>query len=249
MQIQDSLFIVERQYDIGDELVLDHEEARHMLQVRRLKTGDTAYLTDGAGTAYQAELLEIAQRNKNVLLKVRDKTVLPLREPEVVLAAALPKGDRLSTMLNMATQLGMNRFIPLICEFSVVQFQEKLVDRWHRIIQTACKQSRQCYFPVIDSALTPADLLNQFDRYDVAFFIGDDQGMTFSQYNLQQSESIKTRVLVIGPEAGFSDHEKLLFAPQNSLKSTFRNLNLSDHILRTETAALAMLAAINQLDR
>src|SRR3989344_4555511 len=87
--------------------------------------------------------------------KLTDRQRMPNPRPAVHLACALPKGDRAAVLLDMATQLGMVRFTPLMCARNVVKPGANSRERLRRICLEACKQSRRFYLPEIEAPARP----------------------------------------------------------------------------------------------
>jgi 16S rRNA (uracil1498-N3)-methyltransferase len=240
MEITDSLFVIDTPMEVGEELDISGEEASHILQARRIRTGQVIFVTNGAGYCARVTIRCADSGQRYLRVKIDEVEHYPVSSPRLVLATALPKGERQAILLNMATQLGMNEFIPLDCDHSVVRFREKMTIRWHRLVTEACKQSRNCNFPVIRSGCSLDALITAVPE-KVQFVVGDSHGESVEQISLNGSGDIEAFVLVVGPEGGFSERETMLLDQQNSLK-----LRLSNHILRTETAAVSMIAAVNQ---
>ena len=216
-------------------------EAVHISRARRLGNGDEVHLTDGVGNLARGQIAQIDERPLRVQVSIQHRQYIAPPPVEIVLAAALPKGEHQSVMLDMATQLGMNRFIPLHCERSVVRLQPRMHERWLRIIHSASKQCRQCNFPTIDAATDLAELLERGDDdSDRLVLVGAHDGIGISQLNHQQS--LSQVLLLIGPEGGFSPSELTRLARRAAF-----NIALGAQILRTETAAVALLAATNQM--
>ena len=147
-RISPPMFYADAMINTGDTIEILGEEAGHILQSRRYRPGDEIILTNGRGIRAQG-IIESARGNSKLTVTINQSTELPLPATRKILASALPKGDRQGIMLGMAAQLGMNAFIPLICEHSVVKYKPAMAERWRRIITAACKQSRQCHFPEI----------------------------------------------------------------------------------------------------
>lgn len=148
-------------------------------------------------------------------------------------------------MLDMAVQLGMSGFVPLECDFSAHRFRHTMVQRWNRVLIESCKQCRQVHCPWIGE---PTNLAGLFTNHHEEMadgtclaVAGDPTGESLAVLNLSHDHEIGTLLLVVGPEGGFSDREKSLMDRQNILK-----LRLSDQILRTEAAAVALLSAVYQ---
>src|SRR5688572_4169822 len=105
----------------GEVARLHGDEARHAAASRRLKAGDMLWLFDGRGAVARARFQALHDRGREVETVVEEKQQLPRPQPEIHLAAALPKGDRAAVLLDMATQLGISAFTPLLCEHGVVK--------------------------------------------------------------------------------------------------------------------------------
>ena len=228
----------------GGRAQVTDQEAVHIFRARRLGKGDTVHLTDGNGTLASCQLVSFVARPLTLELVIEKRETIQPAAVERVLAAALPKSESQSVMLDMATQLGMNRFIPLRCEHSVVGFQPRMRDRWQRIIRSACKQCRQCHFPLIDEQTDLATLLKTHAAARMLFGDRDGRSMAELDHGALQSalQSTPQIVLLVGPEGGFSDAESARLA-----RCGVQGIALGAQVLRTETAAVALLAAANQL--
>ena len=245
MEITDSLFLLDFVVAVGDRVRIEGDEARHVLQSRRMSPGDSVFLTDGQGLCARAEIEETGPKNRYLDVSIAQTDHKQKPVPGIILASALPKGDRQSVLLNMATQMGMDGFIPLDCDFSAVKYQPKMKQRWQRLINTACKQCRQCHFPIIMESQSLEGLISGQKEGDV-FVVGDSNGKSLDPLNPSFGSAVSRIIMVVGPEGGFSDREKLIIKNQNSLKSPVLKLKLSNRILRTETAAIALAGAVSQ---
>ena len=245
MEITDSLFLLDSAVAGGGRVRIEGDEARHILQSRRMAQGDTVFLTDGQGFCARAEIVEIGPKNRYLNVSIAETDNQKKSTPVIILASALPKGDRQSVLLNMSTQMGMDGFIPLDCDFSAVKYQPKMKERWQRLINTACKQCRQCHFPIIMQPQSLEDLFNDQQKGDV-FVVGDSNGKSLNQLIPAFGPDVSRIIMVVGPEGGFSDRENQIIENQNSLKLPVLKLRLSNRILRTETAAISLAGAVNQ---
>ena len=117
--------------------------------LRRLAVGDNIWLFDGHGTLGRAKISTIDRRKSVLQATIDECRVVPAPRPRIELACALPKGERQSILLEMATQLGINAFWPLQCERSIVKPGANTSRRWQRICVEACKQRRWPHLPVI----------------------------------------------------------------------------------------------------
>jgi 16S rRNA (uracil1498-N3)-methyltransferase len=216
---------------VGSPAELDEAEARHALGSRRLQQGDTITLFDGRGTLAEATIASVAKRTTYVEIMSRDVMSPPTRE--VTLASALPKGDRQAVMLSMAAQLGMRRFIPLVCERAMAKPGKGFESRTRRIFIEACKQSRQAFVPTLETPATPSDVARDAHARGAPALVADPNGCAIDDVDIVPS----ALVLMVGPEGGFTADE---LAAMNRHGAQYVSLGAS--ILRTETAAVALLA-------
>ena len=205
----------------GEAVVLDAEETRHATRSRHLETGSEATLFDGRGTTARVRLADVSRRSATAL--VLDRQEHPAPAPRLHLAAALPKGDRLATLLSMATQLGVTDFTPLSAERSVVRPGAETPDRWLRIVREAGKQSRRPWQPDFHPPKTRTLLMDAGGESE------------WSEPDREASDLL----LLVGPEGGFSEDEI-----QQVKAAGARPVALSKGTLRIETAAVAAIAIL-----
>jgi len=139
----------------GELVALDPNEVRHAAGARRLRDGDEVILFDGRGAVAAARLDDRGRGCRVLSLR----SVAP-PEPQVAIAAAIPKGDRSAVMVDMATQMGLTMFVPLRCQRSVVEPSPTLIERLRRVAIEACKQSQRAHVPEICDAASLDELLD-----------------------------------------------------------------------------------------
>jgi len=218
-------------------VTLAGDEGRHALSVRRLRSGDAITLFDGRGGIGSGQVIDVDARRKTLEVRIESIASKPAPRP-VTLAAALPKGERLAVMLDMATQLGITRFVPLDCERSVVRVSDNARKRWQRICLEACKQSRRAWLPELAAPATIAQLLKD-SRQAVQLWIADPDGDAAVDQARAWAASGEELIVMVGPEGGFTDAER-----QSVLGAGGRAVALGHNILRVETAAAAALSCI-----
>ena len=221
----------------GAMLALGGEEAHHAAASRRLQMGDTLWLFDGHGGVARTTLLRIAARGRTLELRVEERRTAAPPRPAIHLACALPKGDRLSVLFDMATQLGMTRFTPLDCERSVVKPGANSTVRWKKICLEACKQSRRLYLPAFDASATPREVVERAAAEGDNVWLAHPapQAMPVSRAANQNTNDV---TILVGPEGGFTEAEI-----ERAVAAGARLLALGANILRVETAAVALVAA------
>ena len=229
----------------GDQVVeLDWREARHAAGAKRLRPGDRLVLFDGGGALATAEFQEKpAEASRAVPVRIIEcrRTAPPI--PALHLAAALPKGDRQSTMLGMATQLTMASFTPLTCRRSVVRCAPTFPQRARRICLEACKQTHLAHCPAIHPPASPAAFARRAGEERKLVLLADPRGAALSEA-LPPNGPVQEYAILIGPEGGFVDGEIEAVRDAGG-----RIVRLSPSILRIETAAVALLAALLVLAR
>lgn len=223
--------------DDGARLTLDDVETQHAV-ARRLNVNDRVTLFDGQGASARAVVVALGHRGRGLSVQIdaRSRFAPP---PPLQLCAAIPKGERVSVLLDMATQLGMTRFTPLVCERGVVEPKASAPERWRRIVIEACKQSRRTYLPIIDPPGAPAEIVRQVSAWghDTWFAHPASDATPATALRMPGDRGV---AIMIGPEGGFSDTEV------DALRALgARAVGLGAGILRIETAAVAALAAIN----
>jgi 16S rRNA (uracil1498-N3)-methyltransferase len=228
------LFYAEHLPDTGTTFTLTGDEAHHAAASRRLSPGDTLWLFDGRGGLARATLGQITRRGHELALRIEERRTEPPVKPSIHLACALPKGDRQSVLFDMATQLGMTQFTPLVCERSVVKPGAYSPERWRRICLEACKQSRRVYLPEIHEPASPVQVAANHRGTWIAHPSGVAAGAM-----LAGTLPDKLTVLV-GPEGGFTEEEV-----RQAVEQGARAVSLGPAILRIETAAISLLSVIS----
>lgn len=210
----------------GDTARLAEQETRHASASRRIKVGDAVGLIDGHGTHASAVVQSVARQSLTLIVSERRR--MPPPEPSIVVASAVPKGERFRTLIDMLSQIGVAGIQPLLCERSAVQPKSSAVERWRRIAIEACKQSRNPFVPEIEEPTPLPDSLSRLAPADEVVFAEAGGGM-------MNAVGGGGRLLVyIGPEGGFTADEKSLLGDHGA-----RPVGLGENILRVETAALA----------
>jgi 16S rRNA (uracil1498-N3)-methyltransferase len=218
--------------------LLDAKEAKHALGARRLAPGDQVVLFDGRGTTATAILTGNRASGGDLEVEVGASRPVPAPAPRIELAASLPKGDRMSTMLDMATQLGMSAFRPLHCDYSVIttdRTRRDPTDRWRRVMLEACKQSRRSWVPEILDAGTPAEVVADAQTRGAMVVMGDANGRPPDAIDFDAAAV----VVLVGPEGGFSPAEFKTLKERGVVP-----VRIGDGVLRVEAAAVSLVGAM-----
>jgi 16S rRNA (uracil1498-N3)-methyltransferase len=213
-------------------VTLTADEARHLREVLRLKPGDEVSVFDGEGKEYRARVVQARREFAELGLDEEIATARPESPLQLTLAVALLKGEKFDLVVQKATELGVNRVVPLITRYADIKLRDesdaaKRVMRWQRIALEAAKQSGRAVVPEVSLPVTFASLL---DRNCVLF---SEKG----GHGLEQIENPITAI--IGSEGGWSDEEL-----DQARAAGAQIVTLGGRILRAETAAITAAALL-----
>jgi 16S rRNA (uracil1498-N3)-methyltransferase len=218
--------------------ILAGDEARHLARVLRAKVGDEVRLFDGSGAEWPARVARIGR--DEVLLDVA--TALPhigSAGSTLTLAVALPKGDRQKWMVEKLTELGVARLVPLVTARGVAEATDSARARLERGVIEACKQCGRNTLMEIGAAATLESLATPLPPGTLRL-IAHPGGMPLDAASVPPQDAV---VAVVGPEGGFA-LEEIAVAERHG----FKPVSLGPHILRIETAALALAARFVSTD-
>ncbi len=236
-------FFVEGSRDVGSVVEIVGGDARKIARVLRLQPGDRIEIVDSAATAFRASI----DRTGSVIRATLVEAIAagpPNAALALELAQAVPKGRRMEFVVEKCTELGANAFLPFYCERSVGRANgaEKLA-RWRRLARSAAQQSGRRDVPEIHSPLQFDALLERFDAYKAVLFAWELAPPASLRERLLAALPATGRVLVVvGPEGGFTHDEAEVAARHGAVL-----ISLGRRILRTDTAAVALLAVIGAL--
>lgn len=202
-----------------------------MRNVLRLTEGTTVELFDNDGATAAAEIIHLEPQ---VIVRIGAVTAAS-GGADLVIASAVPKGERADWMVEKLSELGCARFIPLATARSVVLPEGKNKrDRWLRLATESARQSRRAGVMRIDPLTPLLDALRQIDPSADAFHLSTESTAEPIFASLIGRANV---MLFIGPEGGWTADEMALFTERH-----VRGLRLTTTILRVETAAVAAAA-------
>ncbi|TVT58581.1 MAG: 16S rRNA (uracil(1498)-N(3))-methyltransferase [Sedimenticola thiotaurini] len=223
------------------ELLLEEGPARHLTQVLRLKPETEFILFNGDGYDYQARLIRVSRREVLAQVIVRLEPIEPNPAFGIHLGIGISKGERMDFAIQKAVELGVTCITPLVTEHCVVRInnerQEKRLSHWLQVIIAACEQSQRRRVPTCREISTLDDWIRQ-DATSLSILL--DHRSEKSLHDLQPpKDSVR---LLVGPEGGFSEAER-----DQANNCGFSGIRLGPRVLRTETAPLTAIAAIQTL--
>jgi 16S rRNA (uracil1498-N3)-methyltransferase len=216
------------------------DDLRHIRTVLRKKPGDLLTLLDGRGMEYIVRIATMERTEIDTEIVEQRKRELPT--VRVTLGQGLPKSDKMDFIVQKATELGVSSLVPLITERTIVKVkdEEKRAARWQKIAHEAAMQSDRPDIPLIEPIMSYRDLMTTLDPGPLPLLLFPwEEGTVPIKQVLRQMPNAQNIVVLIGPEGGFSQAEADL-AKQRG----FQHVSLGPNILRTETAAVAVLSMI-----
>jgi 16S rRNA (uracil1498-N3)-methyltransferase len=229
-----------------DQPELDEGETHHCRDVLRLAVGSRIILFDGKGVEAIAEIQDFSASQARLSV-IHITQTEPLR-CAVTLAQAIPKGKNMELIIQKATELGVNRIVPLLSERTVIQLSEgeegKRVEKWRQVVVEAAKQCGQNWLPTVDSPVSLKRFFSEFDRYEaplIASLQGDARSFkqVLHDFREQHGRRPTSTLMLIGPEGDFTPAESALAKTAGCLP-----VSLGPIILRTETAAIYSLSVL-----
>jgi 16S rRNA (uracil1498-N3)-methyltransferase len=214
----------------------DAAEAHHLRRVLRLRPGATVEGTDGAGCLYTIRLVALDVEGGWGAIEARDQ---PARESpcSITLAQAILKGDRMSWLVQKATELGVARIVPMETARVVARPTAEGAarpTRWARIAREAVKQCGRVVVPVIDPPREFAEVLGEVAVHDAAWVCWEGGGEAL----VEMAHGTPSRLLLlVGPEGGFTADEVAAAEAAGA-----RRVSLGPRILRAESAGLTAVA-------
>lgn len=222
----------------GREARLD-ERARHYIgQVLRLRPGQAVTLFNGDGTDYGAKLLQCDRRDCRVIVGHPTATE-PCAPLQLHLAIGISRGERMDFAIQKSVELGVHAITPLHTKRSQVQLAgarlEKRLDHWRGVIISACEQSGRNRIPRLHP---PASIRAWLEAHDQGLLLHHAAEHSLPELPPPGSELN----LLVGPEGGLTPEER-----GQAMDTGLTAVRLGPRIMRTETAPLAALAAIQTL--
>lgn len=213
---------------------LDPAESHHCITVLRKQPGQVIELVNGTGVLAKAVIESI--RSDTVQCRITERTCQPPPENRLILLVSIPKGDRMEWLVEKCTELGVYHIAFAHFEFSVKLGNPNLLQKAQKIAVSALKQSGRLYLPHISGIeavdTTVEELKCLFPG--AGLYYGSSEGMAFFSSPIRQ---VRDKVVIIGPEGGFSDPEYAFFKHCGA-----QPVCINDAVLRTETAAAAFCA-------
>jgi 16S rRNA (uracil1498-N3)-methyltransferase len=225
----------------GEILELGEQSAHHIMHVLRLRPGTPVKVFDGQGREHDAMLREV--RRNQVTAEV-GKALACIPEPPfaITLAQGIPRSDRMDFILQKAVELGVTNVQPLWTSRSQTRSSgerlEKRLRHWQGVVISACEQCGRATLPALEKPVEYRAWLTCTHHHKTRLLLAPEAQRSLRDMH-PPGDSI---LLLVGPEGGISADEAAL-----AVTAGYSPVRLGPRILRTETAALAMLAGLQTL--
>ena len=218
-------------------------EAKHITRVLRMKAGERFILMDGKGVRFQVVIQSAKPRE--VLVCLEKPIPKPLPSPvTIILCHALLKSRPMDYLIQKTSELGVDRILPFPSERTITVLKGKRLSsrmrHWREVAQNAAKQSGRHMPAAIEDLCSLKELVKKWQRQDcLKVILWEDEGSKDLKGLLKSSSSIEAFIGIVGPEGGFAKEEIEI-----ARDSGFIPVSLGNRVLRSETAAITMVAIV-----
>lgn len=221
------------------------EELAHLRKVLRLAPGDHVTVFDDTGWEHEAVIRSFSTDRGDIDILQSSR---PQRESslQITLALGLTKGEKMDLVVEKATELGVQTFVPFVSSYTVPKLNDRKIEtrigRWQRIGLSAVKQCGRTVVPKILTLCELRNIVRQPWPDTLKLFFWEREGHLTLKQVYETQRDVRAILLVIGPEGGFSSAET-----DDARQRGFESVRLGRRILRAETAAVAALTVVQFL--
>lgn len=217
------------------------DDAHHLIRVVRLKNGEKIRVSTAAEENFLCEVVN-SEANELVVKIIEQLPSTELKN-KIYLFQALPKGDRMETIIEKCVELGVHEIIPVEMKNCIVKLDDKKkkskVQRYNAIAKSAAEQSKRSFIPEVHSVMTFKEAVDYSSKCDIKLLPYENKNGMIDTYKILDTISEGQSIAVfIGPEGGFDSKEI-------DMVSDYMNIiSLGKRILRTDTAAICTLSML-----
>jgi len=222
-------------------IILRGREAHHARDVMRLSAGDEITVFDGTGKEYSGVIDKMLK--EEIVIKISKTSDRRPGDRRLALVQAIPKLNKMDVIVEKATELGVERVIPVITERTIVQADKSRaglkVERWRKIAVTASKQCGRATVPEINEIVKFEDSISFVKGYELAVIpcLCDNAERIKT---VLKDNAARSAIVFIGPEGDFTKDEVKAAAAKGVIP-----VSLGKEVLRSDTAAISVLSVLN----
>jgi len=227
--------------EVGQTIELDDKNFGHAIRVLRLKEGDPLTIFNGEGGEFLAKISQITK--KTAFAQLTELLKINIESPlNIWLDQGISRGDKMDLTIQKATELGVKKIIPMFTERCGVKLTGERLDKklshWQSVAISAAEQSGRTKIPEVVTAIDFRNFIEN-EKTLQKYILNPKSSTTTKSLKIDQKDPI---VLAIGPEGGFSNQEIQIAEMHN-----FFSLSLGPRVLRTETAGIAAILALQTI--
>lgn len=240
-------YFIEKENWLDEHITIKQDDARHISSVMRMQVDDEIICVHPNGEVAICSIQSLEKSVVHAIVQqyIEDKVELPIN---VTIVQGLPKGQKLDFILQKGTELGAYGFQFFTAKRSIVKWEPKKakqkIQRFEKIVKEAAEQSHRNHMPIIHDVKALDSILSALTNDDLVLF-ADEEAVQENNFpslqshlrNLQHNQHV---YVVIGPEGGIDHVEREIL-----LNHGAKAIRLGPRILRTETAAMYVLANIS----
>lgn len=225
-----------------NEITIQGEDVKHIINVLRMKKGEEAVLCDGKGIDYYCTLEHFDKTFVKAVIK--RKEINNAESPvSISIFQGIAKGDKMDLIIQKAVELGVSEIIPIVTDRTVVKLNGKndselKQQRWQRIALEAAKQCGRGKVPKVYLPISIDEAFKNAKKFEMVLMAYEKERKTTLK-KIIENKSPKTVAIYIGPEGGFSDEEA-----SQALLHELNCVTLGNRILRTETCGLVLMSIL-----
>lgn len=219
----------------GERMTLEKEDHHHASRVLRLRTGQEVMLLDGRGTVCRASVVAVDPRHTYV--EIKESWREEEERPRLLLYQALLKDAGMGEVLRRNVELGIARVFPFVSHRSHAVLEERRQEKWNRIARGASRVAGRAYLPHVEKPLSWEDLLASLSGREKVLY-ADEKGGERPAVALAAAVTEEI-AMVIGPEGGFTDGERVALREVGAVPVT-----LGPYNLKAESAGAVLASAI-----
>ena len=241
-------FFVKAEQVNETKIIIIGEDVKHIKNVLRKQIGEKLEICNqDTGITYICEISEINEEKiiNNIIKEISSEE----ENVKVDIYQGLPKSDKMELIIQKSVELGVNAIIPVEMKRCVVKLdsksENKKIERWQKISESAAKQSGRNIVPEIKHVTTVEKIAELTKEYDIMIVCYENEKENYLKTelkNLKETLSIKENIkiaVIIGPEGGLEEKDVNILKQKGA-----KIVTLGKRILRTETVALNLLSII-----
>jgi 16S rRNA (uracil1498-N3)-methyltransferase len=236
--VQPPVFLADRAALGSDVVLLSGAEGRHAATVRRLRPGERADVTDGAGLVAECVVAGPAKGGLELIVQARRE--VPRPDPAITVVQAIPKGDRGELAVEEMTEVGVDRIVPWAAARCVPVWQgargERSLARWRLTAREAATQSRRAWIPEVTPVASAGRVAELIEKAACAMVLEPGAAASLGRLSLPESGDL---LVVVGPEGGITGEEGAAFGAAGAMAC-----RLGPTVLRTSTAGTVAAAIL-----